>query len=438
MSISNILARVRDGTALNSGEIRSFANGLADGSVSDAQAAAFAMAVCIKGLSEKERIELTLAMRDSGKVCTWALPGPVIDKHSTGGIGDNTSLILAPALAACGGFVPMVSGRGLGHTGGTLDKLEAIPGYQAEVSPERFEEVVGKVGCAIVGAGEGIAPADKRLYTIRDLTGTVESVDLITSSILSKKLAAGLEALVLDVKVGSGAFLRHLEEARTLAESLVLVASGSGCPTIALLTDMNEPLATSAGNAMEVESAMRVLRNEPGEERLLEVSLALGTKLMVVSGLSENERLAEETLLESLTTGRAAEVFAKMVTELGGPGDFVERPEKHLSKPGVVMEYPAKSSGFLAGIDGRVLGEAVIELGGGRKRAEDSLDHSAGLDQVVRLGSRIQVGDPLVRIGAADEASAKRVAERLDKAFVFSEHLNERPPLILQTLSSIE
>ena len=438
MSISNILARVREGTTLGAGEIRSFANGLANGSVSDAQAAAFAMAVCIKGLSEEERIELTLAMRDSGNVRTWDLPGPVIDKHSTGGIGDNTSLILAPALAACGGFVPMVSGRGLGHTGGTLDKLEAIPGYQAEVSPERFEEVVGKVGCAIVGAGDGIAPADKRLYAIRDLTGTVESVDLITSSILSKKLAAGLEALVLDVKVGSGSFLRHVEEARTLAESLVRVASGSGCPTIALLTDMNEPLATSAGNAMEVESAMRVLRNEPGEERLLEVSLALGSKLMVVSGLSENERLAEESLLESLTTGQAAEVFGKMVTELGGPSDFVERPEKYLSKPGVVMEYPAKSSGFLAGIDGRVLGEAVIELGGGRTRAEGSLDHSVGLDQVVRLGTKIQTGDPLVRIGAADEASAKRVASLLDKAFVFSEHLNERPPLILQTLSSIE
>ena len=438
MSISNILSKVREGTALSAGEIRSFANGLADGSVSDAQAAAFAMAVCINRLSEEERIELTVAMRDSGKVCTWESPGPVIDKHSTGGIGDITSLILAPALAACGGFVPMVSGRGLGHTGGTLDKLEAIPGYQAEVSLERFEEVVGKVGCAIVGAGDGIAPADKRLYAIRDLTGTVESVDLITSSILSKKLAAGLESLVLDVKVGSGAFLRHVEEARTLAESLVRVASGSGCPTIALLTDMNEPLATSAGNAMEVESAMRVLRNELGEGRLLEVSLALGSNLMVVSGLSENERLAEETLLESLTTGRAAEVFGKMVTELGGPGDFIERPEKYLSKPGVVMDYPAKSSGFFAGIDGRVLGEAVIELGGGRTRAEDSLDHSVGLDQVVRLGTRIQVGDPLVRIGAADEASAKRVASLLDKAFVFSEHLNERPPLILQTLSSIE
>ena len=438
MSISNILARVREGTTLSAGEIRSFADGLANGSVNDAQAAAFAMAVCINRLSEEERIELTLAMRDSGNVCTWDLPGPVIDKHSTGGIGDNTSLILAPALAACGGFVPMVSGRGLGHTGGTLDKLEAIPGYQAEVSPERFEEVVSKVGCAIVGAGEGIAPADKRLYAIRDLTGTVESIDLITSSILSKKLAAGLEALVLDVKVGSGAILRQVEEARTLAESLVRVASGSGCPTIALLTDMNQPLASSAGNAMEVESAVRVLRNEPGEERLLEVSLALGSKLMVVSGLSENERLAEESLLESLTTGRAAEVFGKMVTELGGPGDFVERSEKYLSKPGVVMEYPAKSSGFLAGIDGRVLGEAVIELGGGRTSAEDSLDHSVGLDQVVRLGTKIQAGDPLLRIGAVDEDSAKRVALRLDKAFIFSEQLNERPSLILQTLSSIQ
>ena len=438
MSITGILAKVREGSLLDAAEIRNFANGLADGTVSDAQAAAFAMAVCVNGLSEPERIELTLAMRDSGQVRSWALPGPVIDKHSTGGVGDNASLVLAPALAVCGGFVPMVSGRGLGHTGGTLDKLEAIPGYQTEVSPELFQKVVGEVGCAIVGAAEGIAPADKRLYAIRDLTGTVESVDLITSSILSKKLAAGLEALVLDVKVGTGAFLSKTEEARALADSLVRVANGAGCPTIALLTDMNEPLATSAGNALEVESALRVLCNEPGEERLLEVCLALGSKLMVASGLAESESLAEERLLDSLKSGRAAEKFGKMIAELGGPSDFVERPEKHLPKPKVVFEYPAKSSGFLAGMNGRILGEAVIELGGGRKRANDSLDHSVGLDRIARLGTEIQAGDPLLRVGAVDDASARRVSSLLDDAFVFSENPSEPQALILQTLPSIE
>ena len=270
MNIRNILAKVRKGAALSAGEIRTFSNGLADGSVSDVQAAAFSMAVCIHGLSEEERIGLTLSMRDSGQICSWDLPGPVIDKHSTGGIGDNTSLILAPALAACGGFVPMVSGRGLGHTGGTLDKLESIPGYQAEVSTERFEQMVGGVGCAIIGAGKGIAPADKRLYAIRDLTGTVDSIDLITSSILSKKLAAGLQALVLDVKVGSGAFLSKFDEAQALAQSLVRVANGAGCRTMALLTDMNEPLAESVGNALEVKSALKILRNEPGGREIKE------------------------------------------------------------------------------------------------------------------------------------------------------------------------
>ena len=292
MSIPIILAKVRDQVPLQKEEILEFTKGLADGFVSDAQASAFAMAVCLHGLSNRERVDLTLAMRDTGNVRTWDLPGPVIDKHSTGGIGDNVSLVLAPMLAACGAYVPMVSGRGLGHTGGTLDKLESIPGYRTQVSGEEFERVVNDVGCAIVGAGEGIAPADKRLYAIRDLTGTVESVDLITSSILSKKLAAGLETLVLDVKVGSGAFMQNVEKATELARSLVSVANGAGCRTSALLTDMNQSLASSAGNALEVKSALTVLKNESGEERLLEVTLALGSNLLVNAGIFSDEDTA--------------------------------------------------------------------------------------------------------------------------------------------------
>ena len=256
MGISNILTKVRDQIPLQKEEMEEFSNGLADGTVSDAQAAAFAMAVCLQGLSERERVDLTLAMRDTGHVQHWDLSGPIIDKHSTGGIGDNVSLVLAPMLAACGAYVPMVSGRGLGHTGGTLDKLESIPGYQTQVSEDHLKQVVEDVGCAIVGAGEGIAPADKRLYAIRDLTGTVESVDLITSSILSKKLAAGLEALVLDVKVGSGAFMQKMEDARELCHSLVSVANGAGCKTTALLTDMNQSLAGAAGNSPPGRAAL--------------------------------------------------------------------------------------------------------------------------------------------------------------------------------------
>ena len=308
MSITIILGKVRDQIPLQKEEINEFSAGLADGSVSDAQAAAFAMAVCLHGLSEQERVDLTLAMRDTGNVRNWDLPGSVIDKHSTGGIGDNVSLVLAPMLAACGAFVPMVSGRGLGHTGGTLDKLESIPGYRTQVPGEEFERVVSDVGCAIVGAGEGIAPADKRLYAIRDLTGTVESVDLITSSILSKKLAAGLEALILDVKVGSGAFMQDIDGARQLARSLVSVANGTGCRTSALLTDMNQSLAFSAGNALEVKSALAVLKNEPGEERLLEVTLALGSNLLVNAGIFSDEDTAKESLEESLSSGKAAEI----------------------------------------------------------------------------------------------------------------------------------
>ena len=325
MSISVFLAKVREQVPLNKSEIEEFSAGLADGSVSDAQAAAFAMAVCLQGLSEQERVDLTLAMRDTGNVRNWDLSGPVIDKHSTGGIGDNVSLVLAPMLAACGAYVPMVSGRGLGHTGGTLDKLESIPGYRTQVSGDEFEQVVADVGCAIVGAGEGIAPADKRLYTIRDLTGTVESVDLITSSILSKKLAAGLEALVLDVKVGSGAFMQNMEEARELARSLVSVANGAGCRTSALLTDMNHSLASSAGNALEVRSALAVLKNQPGEERLLEVTLALGSNLLVTAGMFSEEDQARESLEKTLSSAKAAEIFGRMISALGGPCNFVEK-----------------------------------------------------------------------------------------------------------------
>ena len=435
MSISIILAKVRDQVPLQKEEIIEFTKGLADGSVSDAQAAAFAMAVCLHGLSEQERVDLTLAMRDTGNVRTWDLPGPVIDKHSTGGIGDNVSLVLAPMLAACGAYVPMVSGRGLGHTGGTLDKLESIPGYRTQVSGEEFERVVSDVGCAIVGAGEGIAPADKRLYAIRDLTGTVESVDLITSSILSKKLAAGLEALVLDVKVGSGAFMQNVEKATELARSLVSVANGAGCRTSALLTDMNQSLASSAGNSLEVKSALTVLKNEPGEERLLEVTLALGSNLLVNAGIFSDDDTARESLEKSLSSGKAAEIFGRMITALGGPIDFVEKPHEYLPVAENILDFLSPSSGYLKSVNGRILGQAVIELGGGRKQADDKLDLSVGLDQFIRIGKNVEQGDPLLRIHASNDQDIERAKILLSEAFQFSENPVESNPLILESIT---
>ena len=435
MSISIILAKVRDQIPLQKEEINEFSVGLANGSVSDAQAAAFAMAVCLHGLSEQERVDLTLAMRDTGNVKTWDLPGPVIDKHSTGGIGDNVCLILAPMLAACGTYVPMVSGRGLGHTGGTLDKLESIPGYCSQVSGEEFERVVSDVGCAIVGAGEGIAPADKRLYAIRDLTGTVESVDLITSSILSKKLAAGLETLVLDVKVGSGAFMQNVEKATELARSLVSVANGAGCRTSALLTDMNQSLASSAGNALEVKSALTVLKNESGEERLLEVTLALGSNLLVNAGIFSDEDTARESLEESLSSGKAAEIFGRMITALGGPIDFVEKSDEYLPVAENILDFPSPSSGYLKSVNGRILGQAVIELGGGRKQADDKLDLSVGLDQFIRIGKNVEQGDPILRIHSSNDLDMDRAKNLLSEAFQFSENPVESNPLILESIT---
>ncbi len=436
MNIPLFLAKVRDRVPLEQAEMEEFAGGLADHTVSDAQATAFAMAVFLQGLSERERVELTLAMRDTGHVQQWDLSGPIVDKHSTGGIGDNVSLVLAPMLAACGCYVPMVSGRGLGHTGGTLDKLESIPGYRTEVSGEEFGKVVTDVGCAIVGAGVGIAPADKRLYAIRDLTGTVESVDLITSSILCKKLAMGLEALVLDVKVGSGAFMKTMEKATELAHSLVAVANGAGCKTTALLTDMHESLASTAGNALEVHSGLSLLKAEPAEKRLLELSLALGANLLVSSGIFVSEKMARRNLQDSLSSGKAAEIFGKMVGALGGPNDFIERADGYLPAAKKIEDFPSSSSGYLQSVNGRILGQAVIELGGGRKRKGDRLDFSVGLDRFIRIGQKVSRGDSLLRIHASCEGDLERVKNLLSDAFEFSENPLESKPLVFETISS--
>lgn len=430
-----ILIKLRDGTRLTEAEVFWFAEGLATGAVTDAQAGAFAMAVCQNGLGEEGRVQLTRAMTETGRVMTWRLDGPVIDKHSTGGVGDCVSLLLAPALAACGAFVPMISGRGLGHTGGTLDKLEAIPGYNTDVSPDDLQEIVADVGCAIVGATKDIAPADKRLYGVRDMTGTVASVDLITASILSKKLAAGLEALVLDVKVGTGAFMGSQAEALGLAQALVNTAQGAGCMTSALVTDMNQPLATSAGNALEMIEVMEVLTGAADDTALAQLAIALGGEVLALGGLAADAVDGEGRIAAALASGSAADVFGEMVAELGGPVDFVERWPDRLPAAPIMMDVHPGRTGYVTGIDTQVLGEIVVRLGGGRLRADDRIDPAVGLSDIARIGAQVDDATPLARIHTGDEEKGRVVAAQLRRAFTLSDKRVDAPPLIHERIS---
>ena len=418
-----VIGKKRDGDRLTEAEIRFFIEGLHDESITEGQVGAMAMAILLNGMVMDERVALTQAMRDSGTVLKWDLDGPVIDKHSTGGVGDNVSLMLAPALAACGAYVPMISGRGLGHTGGTLDKFDAIPGYRTQPDIEELYRVTGKVGCAIIGQTPDIAPADKRLYGIRDVTGTVESIDLITASILSKKLAAGLDALVLDVKVGTGAFMATAEDADALARSLVEVANGAGCKTSAIVTDMNEPLASAAGNALEVINAVRFLKMEEIDSRLWDVTVALGGQALVLAGIAGDAADGEARMRDAFDSGQAAERFARMVTELGGPADFMDRYEDHLPCANVVREVIAERPGFVAKINTRGVGLTVVELGGGRVRAADPIDYSVGLDMLAGRGLRVDDEQPIARIHASDEAAADRAEARLRAAYRISDEV---------------
>jgi len=422
MDARTVIAALRRGEEPSTEGLRWFARGLADGRVSDAQAGAFAMGICLRGLSEENRVALTLAMRDSGHVMGWDLDGPVLDKHSTGGIGDCVSLVLAPALAACGCYVPMISGRGLGHTGGTLDKLDAIPGYVVAPDEARFDRVVREAGCAIVSASAAIAPADRRLYAVRDVTATVESLDLITSSILAKKLAAGLEGLVLDVKVGSGAFMKTDAEARRLAEALVSTANAAGCPTTALVTDMNQPIAPALGNALEVDAAMGVLTGRD-KGPLYELTLALGAALLQGAGFDA----PETRLREALESGAAAERMGRMVHGLGGPVEFVETWGRFLPEATVIREVPAPEAGHVAAIDGEALGLAVVRLGGGRTVETDMIDPAVGLSDVVRLGERVEKGAPLARVHAAREDQADAAARVVQAAITLGEAARPGP-----------
>ncbi|WP_299375727.1 thymidine phosphorylase [uncultured Tateyamaria sp.] len=428
-----IIAKLRQRQTPSRDELNWFATGLADGTVTDAQAGAYAMAVCLNGLGDVGRVALTIAMRDSGQVLDWDLPGPVLDKHSTGGVGDCVSLILAPALAACGAYVPMISGRGLGHTGGTLDKLDCIPGLSTQLSEARLRDVVARAGCAIVGATSDIAPADKRLYAVRDVTSTVDSLDLITASILSKKLAAGLAGLVLDVKVGSGAFMKDMAAARGLADALVKTANASGCKTTALITDMNQPLAPALGNALEVAEVMRVLTGK-AKGPLVEISAALGGVLLANGGLAADVQAGADAVARAIADGRAAERFGTMVAAMGGPVQFVDTWPRFLPEATVIREIAAPRTSYVTAIDGEALGLAVVDLGGGRKVEGDRLNLAVGLSDVVRLGTRVSKGSPLAVVHAARAADADRAEAAVRAAITLGTAQAPVPELIVERI----
>ncbi len=433
--LQEIILKKRDRNRLAPHEIGEFVKGVTDGSVSEGQIAALAMAVFLNGMDRDETVALTLAMRDSGDVLDWSEFGDaVVDKHSTGGVGDNVSLMLAPAVAACGAFNPMISGRGLGHTGGTLDKFDSIPGYSTQPDNALFRKVVREVGCAVIGQTGNLAPADKRIYSIRDVTATVENVSLITASILSKKLAAGLNGLVLDVKVGSGAFMNSLEKARELATSLVEVARGAGLKTTALLTDMDHPLASAAGNAEEMQNAIDFLTGKHIDQSLHDVTVALGAEMLVSGKLVVNVADGAEKMREAFASGKAAEKFSQMVSALGGPNDLIEQPEKYLVKPAVHLVVNAEPShskyfGRLA-FDTRQIGNAVIELGGGRTRPQDPVDHAVGLTGIARRNW--DGSSPLCEIWARDEQTAQKARQRILQAMRIAE--NAAAPALLERI----
>ena len=423
----------RDGGRLPAEAIAEFVAGLSDGTIGEGQAAAFAMAVFFRGLDADERAALTRAMAGSGRVLTWNnLPGPVLDKHSTGGVGDKVSLMLAPIVAACGGYVPMISGRGLGHTGGTLDKLDSIPGYSTSPDLATFAAVVRAAGCAVIGQTDDLAPADRRLYAIRDVTATVESIPLIVASILSKKLAAGLQGLVMDVKAGSGAFMASLEQARDLADAIAETANRAGLPTVALVTDMNQVLGQSAGNALEVREAIDFLTGAAREPRLLDVTLALAGEMLALGGLASDTADGRRQAEAALSDGRAAERFAAMVAALGGPADLLQRPDAHLATAPVVSPVTPAAAGIVTAVDTRALGVAVIELGGGRRRVTDRIDYAVGLDAVAGIGETVDASRPIARIHARSDADAARAAEAVRRAVTVGDAAAAPGPVVIE------
>jgi thymidine phosphorylase len=433
----DLIRRKRDGLRLTREELEFFARGLTDASIPAEQVAAFAMAVYYRSMEPAETGALTAAMADSGRRLRWQElrdRGPVIDKHSTGGVGDKVSFLLAPIAAACGCFVPMISGRGLGHTGGTLDKLDAIPGYRSLPAVEDFRRVVGSVGCAIIGQTDDLAPADRRLYAIRDVTATVESIPLITASILSKKIAAGLDALVMDIKTGSGAFMETLEESRLLARSIIGVAATTGLTTHALVTDMSQTLGRTVGNALEMAEAIEFLSGGARDARLEEVVLALVAEMLVVGRLAGDHAQARARAGAALRSGEAAQRFERMVAELGGPADLLARSSRYLPRAPIVEPIFPLAEGYVAGVDARAVGNVLVGLGGGRRVAGEALDLAVGLSDVAGIGARVGRERPLAMVHARSREQVRQAAEALRTATSVSDREVSPPPVIHEIL----
>ncbi len=431
----DLILKKRDGLALSAAEIGAFVRGITSGEVSDAQIAAFAMATWFRDMDLAEREALTLAMRDSGEVLDWPeLDGPVLDKHSTGGVGDLVSLLLGPIVASCGAYVPMISGRGLGHTGGTLDKLESIPGFDSRPGIERFQRIVRDHHIAIIGQTNRLAPADRRVYAVRDVTATVASTPLIISSILSKKLAEGLDGLVMDIKCGSGAFTPDRDDARQLARDISTVARAAGLPCNALVTDMDQPLAWSAGNALEVFEAVRFLKNEARHERLSAVVIALSAELLLLGGLADDQAEAERMVLHALDSGRAAEQFAEMVAAQGGSPRLLEDAGEILPKTKLRALLPCPEGGYVSAIDTKKVGSAVIHLGGGRQGAGDAIDPSVGITGIASVGQKVEAGEPLAWIHASNHDDQRAALSLLQSAFTFSEKAPLSGPVIFDRI----
>ena len=438
MIFKNLIRRKRDGLELTPEEIGFFVRGLTDSSLVAEQVAAFAMAIFYRSLDFAETGALTVAMADSGVRLRWDElrdRGPVIDKHSTGGVGDKVSFLLAPIAAACGCFVPMISGRGLGHTGGTLDKLDAVPGYRSLPTVEEFRRVVSSAGCAIIGQTNDLAPADRRLYAIRDVTATVESIPLITASILSKKLAAGLDALVMDIKTGSGAFMETRDEARALARSIIGVAGTTGMRTRALVTDMSQTLGWTAGNALEIAEALEFLTGGAREPRLEEVTLSLVAEMLVLGRLADDHAQARRRAQAALRSGEAAQRFERMVAELGGPADLLTRPARYLPRAPIIEPIFPLTEGHIARVDARAVGNVLVGLGGGRCVAGEALDLAVGLSDVSGIGMRVGKDRPLAMVHARSPEHARQAAEALRAATALSDGPVSPPPIVHETLA---
>ncbi|MEW6982994.1 thymidine phosphorylase [Colwelliaceae bacterium 6471] len=432
-----IIRAKRDGKALSEQEIKCFVDGLVTGNFNDAQVGSMAMAIYQQGMNTDEIVSLTQNMMHSGDVLSWPeIDGPIVDKHSTGGVGDKVSFMLAAIVAACGAYVPMVSGRGLGHTGGTADKLESIQGFNVQPSNAEFKRIVAELGVAIISQTSNIAPADKRLYSIRDVTGTVESIPLITASILSKKLAAGLDALVMDVKMGNGAMMTNIDDAKALAQSIVRVANGAGVKTQAIITDMNQVLGTSAGNALEIYETVKYLTGKQREPRLHQIVVALAKAMIINTEIASSDRDAQQKVDHALSSGKAAEVFGKMIAMLGGPSDLIENPWQSMQKANVIKEIIAPQHGYINHMQTRDIGMAIVELGGGRLANDQKIDHSVGLDRILPVGTLVNRGDVLARVHASSEDSAKQASNQYLASILIGEASIAPLPVIYETIDA--